>query len=138
MGTVGKSMLNHASQFVFAICLSQFVLTLGSINGIAVLTFLRRKQNHERRVTSMQKVGRIFLVSLLLPLPLRAQHMGASETGHECDPSDAAVSGARTAVTSTTTGAVLTAESNHTGTYQFRSVTVGEYTRTVEKQGFTK
>jgi hypothetical protein len=64
--------------------------------------------------------------------------MGASVTGHVYDPSGAAVSGARIAVASTTTGAVFTAESNNTGIYQLPFVTVGEYTLTVEKRGFKK
>ena len=84
------------------------------------------------------KVATLVFVFLLLPLPLCAQQIGASITGHVFDPSGAAVSGADIKVISTTTGSVYTAGSDSAGIYQLPFVPIGTYTLSVEQSGFKK
>jgi hypothetical protein len=80
----------------------------------------------------------VFLFSILLPLSLHAQQTGGSVTGHISDPTGAAVAGAKITMTSTTTGAVYTTESDTAGIYRLPFVAVGEYTLTAEKTSFKK
>jgi hypothetical protein len=84
----------------------------------------------------MRRVVLIFLLSILLPLSLHAQQTGGSVTGHVSDPSGATVGGAKITMTSTTTGAVYTTESDTAGIYRLPFVAVGEYALTAEKPGF--
>jgi hypothetical protein len=86
----------------------------------------------------IKRIIPILLLLAFLPLPLCAQQVGASITGHVLDPSAAAVSGATIKLTSTTTGAVYTAGSDSAGIYQLPFVLIGPYTLTVEKEGFKK
>jgi hypothetical protein len=89
-------------------------------------------------MTVIKRITPILLLLALLPLPLYAQIVGASVTGHVIDPSAAAVSGATIKLTSTTTGAVYPAGSDSAGIYQLPFILIGNYTLTVEKQGFKK
>jgi hypothetical protein len=84
------------------------------------------------------RVATLVFIFLLLPLPIRAQQVGASLTGHVIDPSAAAVYGATLALRSTTTEAVYTVGTDSAGIYQFPFVLIGTYTLTVEKPGFKK
>lgn len=83
-----------------------------------------------------KRIGLVFFLLTFLPLPLAAQQIGASITGHITDPSGAAVVGANIEVTATTTGAVYTAGSDSAGIYQIPFVPVGNYVLTVKKDGF--
>lgn len=86
----------------------------------------------------IKRIAPILLLLTSLPLPLFAQQVGASVTGHVLDPSGAAVGGATIKLTSTETGSVYTAGSSDAGIYQLPFVPVGTYTLAVEKQGFKK
>ncbi|MGA3323718.1 MAG: carboxypeptidase-like regulatory domain-containing protein [Terriglobia bacterium] len=86
----------------------------------------------------IKRIAPILLLLAFLPLPLLAQQTGASVTGHVIDPSGAAISGAKIKLISTQTGAVYPTESNSTGLYQLPFVLIGNYTLTVQKEGFKK
>lgn len=86
----------------------------------------------------IKRIAPMLFLSLVLPLPLCAQQVGASVTGHITDPSGAVVAGATVHVTSTSTGSVYTAGSDASGIYQLPFVPIGTYTLTVEKNGFKK
>ncbi len=85
-----------------------------------------------------KRIWALLLFVAFLPLPLCAQQIGASITGHILDPAGAAVSGASIKLTSTTTAAVYMAQSDAAGIYQLPFVLVGSYILTVEQQGFKK
>ncbi|HZT31811.1 MAG TPA: carboxypeptidase regulatory-like domain-containing protein [Bryobacteraceae bacterium] len=87
---------------------------------------------HSSRKTS----ARIALLTIFLPVFLRAQQTGASVTGHITDPSGAAVSGAAITAKSVTTGAVFSAASDTAGVYQIPFLKPGPYAFTVVKPGF--
>jgi hypothetical protein len=84
----------------------------------------------------IKRMAFLLLLLAFLPLPLFAQQTGASVTGHILDPSSASIGGAHLKLTSTTTGAVFTTESDSDGIYQFPFVVIGMYTLSVEKDGF--
>ncbi|MGD1101014.1 MAG: carboxypeptidase-like regulatory domain-containing protein [Terriglobia bacterium] len=86
----------------------------------------------------IKRIAPILLLLAFLPLPLFAQQVGASVTGHVIDPSGAVISGANIKLTSTLTGAVYPTASDSAGIYQLPFVLIGSYTLTVEKQGFKK
>lgn len=78
----------------------------------------------------------IILFLLLLPLPLAAQQVGATVTGHVYDPSGAPIVAAKITARATATGAIYNSESNSTGLYQLPFLNPGQYEFMVEKQGF--
>lgn len=84
----------------------------------------------------MKRIACLTIFLALLPLPLFAQQVGASLTGHIYDPSTAPVAGARITAKSVATGAVFNADSNASGLYQLPFLNPGSYVITVEKRGF--
>jgi hypothetical protein len=65
-----------------------------------------------------------------------AQATGGSITGQVLDANGAAVSGATVTLRNEANGQTLTAQTTDAGSYNFPNVLVGEYTITVEAQGF--
>ena len=86
----------------------------------------------------IKRIAPILLLLAFLPLPLFAQQVGASVTGHIIDPSGAAISGATIKLTGTNTGTVYPAGSDSAGIYQIPFALIGTYSLTVEKEGFKK
>jgi outer membrane receptor protein involved in Fe transport len=80
-----------------------------------------------------------FLVALLLvPAAMLAQQSRGSFFGTITDSSGAAIPGARVTVTNMGTNMSSAAQTNTEGFYSAPSLVIGEYTITVEKQGFKK
>jgi hypothetical protein len=86
----------------------------------------------------IKRIAPILLLLAFLPLPVYAQIVGASLTGHVVDPSGAAISGAKVKLTETAKGTVYTAGSSDAGVYQFPFVLIGTYSLSAEKEGFKK
>jgi carboxypeptidase family protein len=82
----------------------------------------------------------ILLTAVLLTSVSMAMGQGTSSrvTGNVLDEKGSAVPGAQITLTNEATKGSLTTETTDSGTYVFDSVQVGEYTLTVEKQGFKK
>ncbi len=86
----------------------------------------------------MKKIAGLAMVAALLPVLLLGQQNGATVTGHIYDPSGAPVAGAKITAQWVATGAVFNAASDATGLYQLPFLNPGQYTFTVEKQGFSQ
>ena len=84
----------------------------------------------------MKKIAGLALFAALLSVSLLGQQNGATVTGHIYDPSGAPVAGAKITAQWVATGAVFSAASDATGLYQLPFLNPGQYTFTVEKQGF--
>ena len=79
----------------------------------------------------------MFATLLLLPSVIMAQSIVTGAiNGTVTDPSGAVIAGASVTLSSTTTGASLTAETNASGGYSFGLVKPGTYTLSVSKSGF--
>jgi hypothetical protein len=81
---------------------------------------------------------RTLLLSLWLSLPVFAQQGRGTIVGTVSDSSGAAVSGALVRVENTATGARFETQTTGEGLYQASNLAVGDYTVTVEKQGFRR
>jgi hypothetical protein len=77
-----------------------------------------------------------FLAVLLLPSPSSAQTFRGAIIGTVTDPSAAVVPGARVSVRNLDTGLVRTTETNEDGGYTVSELPIGNYSVTIEKQGF--
>ena len=67
---------------------------------------------------------------------LRAQEVTGGITGTITDPSGAAIPNAKVTATDVARGTVYPTQSNSAGLYDFPRLPVGQYTLTVEAQGF--
>lgn len=90
----------------------------------------------------MRDIKLPWLHSILLVLCVSAtalaQGTTSRVTGTVSDQNGAAVAGATVTLTNEATGVSFNAETSESGTYGFDLVQVGQYTLTVEKQGFKK
>ncbi len=82
----------------------------------------------------------LVLLAVLLSFDSSASGQGTTTrvTGTVTDPSGAAVAGATVTLTNESTGAVLSAETSDSGTYNFDLLLPGTYSVKVEKSGFKK
>ena len=71
-------------------------------------------------------------------LPAFAQQDGATVLGEVTDPSGGVVPGAVVTVTNSATGISLTTETNERGVYSLPGLRPGDYSVTIEAQGFSK
>jgi hypothetical protein len=78
------------------------------------------------------------LVLFLVTTISLAQGTTSRVTGNVQDANGAAVGGATVTLTNEATGVSFTAQTSDSGTYSFDLVQVGQYTVTVERQGFKK
>jgi hypothetical protein len=81
---------------------------------------------------------RIVAIALLCAVSCVSQSITGAISGFVSDPTDAAVIGAAVRLVSVATGAERTSTTNDTGRFYFGSLQPGEYTLTVESQGFRK
>ena len=89
----------------------------------------------------MKRIACLFssvLVLLIITTVGFAQGTTSRVTGVVTDPQGAAVAGATVTLTNEGTSVALTTETSDSGTYTFDLIQVGNYTITVEKQGFKK
>ena len=89
----------------------------------------------------MKRIACLFssiLVLLIITTVGFAQGTTSRVTGVVTDPQGAAVAGATVTLTNEGTGVALTVETSDSGTYTFDLLQAGNYTITVEKQGFKK
>ncbi|MGQ0763324.1 MAG: carboxypeptidase regulatory-like domain-containing protein [Acidobacteriota bacterium] len=89
----------------------------------------------------MKRIAGLFSSVLLLLIVTTvgfAQGTTSRITGVVTDPQGAAVAGATVKLTNEGTAVALTAETSDSGTYTFDLIQVGNYTITIEKQGFKK
>jgi len=86
----------------------------------------------------MSQVPVRFLSALLLFCPIYAQDVRGKVQGFVSDSSQAAVAGARVILTNTATNVTAVTKTNQSGQYLFDFVVAGDYTVTVEFQGFRK
>jgi hypothetical protein len=85
-------------------------------------------------------VGMLTALALILfsPAAALAQATGGSIAGQVLDANGAAVPSATVTLRNEANGQTLTAQTSESGAYNFPNVLVGEYTVTVEAQGFQK
>src|SRR5688572_10279227 len=81
---------------------------------------------------------RSLIVALVLPVGLQAQEFRASIGGAVTDPSGAPVAGATVIVTSVERNVSQETQSNEAGRYLIQFLLPGQYTVSVEKEGFKK
>lgn len=84
------------------------------------------------------RTGALLLLFCLGVVPTFAQEVRASLAGIVADPAGAPVGGASVLLTSTERNTTMTAQTNEVGNYLFPFVIPGNYTLTVEHQGFKK
>ena len=86
----------------------------------------------------MSQIQARFLSALLLLSPIYAQDVRAKVQGFVSDSSQAAVAGAQVTLANTATNVTAVSKTNQSGQYLFDFVVAGDYTVTVEFQGFRK
>ncbi|MCU1285963.1 MAG: TonB-dependent receptor [Acidobacteriales bacterium] len=77
-------------------------------------------------------------LAFVLSLPLAAQDATGKVVGTVTDPQGAVVPGAKVTVTNTATSVTRETTSGSDGTYMVSALPIGNYTVTVQKDGFTK
>jgi len=78
----------------------------------------------------------LFASALFSAIPAAADNLYASIRGTVTDPTGAIVTGANVVATNTATGIRFTSTSNNTGAFAFPQVPIGDYTVTVQLNGF--
>ncbi len=100
---------------------------------------MTRLNAHERRAI-LCLIAALATLLLLLPSTLNAQSTISTGNinGTVTDPSGAAVSGAKVAITRTDTGVTTNVTTNSSGSYNSGSITAGTYTVSVQAKGFSR
>jgi len=99
-----------------------------------------KKVSRERTVCTPQPVVVVLLllIALLIPCSIKAQVQNGTIVGTVTDPAGKVVPDASVTLNQAATGLVLHGQTNSEGQYTFPQLLPGQYTVSVEKQGFQK